>query len=71
MNCYSSKWGITTSFSKGCNIYSLVDAVIFWINIFSNKHSFHIHITIIKIKNGKKKITYLSLKFKNIVFKEI
>ena len=70
MNSYSSKWGITTSFSKGYNIYSLVDAVIFWINIFPNKHSFHIHITIIKIKMVKK-ITYLSLKFKNIIFKEI
>ena len=36
------------------NSYFLVCVLIFKINIFSNKQTFHMHITIMKIKNHKK-----------------
>ena len=49
---------------KSCINYSLVSAIISKLNIFPNKHTFHVHLTIIKIKNHKK-ITHISLKFKN------
>ena len=49
---------------KGCISYSLVSVIISKLNIFPNKQNFHIHLTIIKIKNHKK-ITHISLKFKN------
>ena len=57
----------TYFFLKGCNNYSLVGVIIFKINIFSNKQTFHMHITFIKIKNYQK-ISHLSLKFKTILF---
>ena len=44
---------------KGCISYSLVSVIILKLNIFPNKQTFHIHLTIIKIKNCKKN-TYLS-----------
>ena len=56
MNNYSSL--------KGCISYSSISAIISKLNIFPNKQIFHIHLTIIKIKNHKK-ITRISLKFKN------
>ena len=34
--------------------YSLVSVIISTFNIFPNKQTFHIHLTIIKIKNHKK-----------------
>ena len=34
--------------------YSLVNTIISKLNIFPNKQTFHIHLTIIKIKNHKK-----------------
>ena len=34
--------------------YSLVSVIISKLNIFPNKQTFHIHLTIIKIKNHKK-----------------
>ena len=34
--------------------YSLISTIIFKLNIFPNKQTFHIHVTIIKIKNYKK-----------------
>ena len=37
------------------NSYSLVCALIFKINIFSNKQIFHMNITIMKIKKNHKK----------------
>ena len=40
--------------------YSLVSVIISTFNIFPNKQTFHIHLTIIKIKNHKK----ISFKFK-------
>ena len=46
MNKYSSL--------KGCISYSLVSAIISTLNLFPNKQTFHIHLTIIKIKNHKK-----------------
>ena len=49
---------------KCCISYSLVRAIISKLNVFPNKQTFHIHLTIIKIKNHKK-ITHISLKFKN------
>ena len=49
---------------KSCISYSLVSIIISKLNIFSNKQTFHIHLTIIKIKNHKKK-THISLEFKN------
>ena len=49
---------------KGCTSYSLVSTIISKLNIFPNKQNFHINLTIIKIKNYKK-ITHISLKFKN------
>ena len=49
---------------KSCISYSLVSAIISKLNIFSNKQTFYIHLTIIKIKNHKK-ITHITLKFKN------
>ena len=49
---------------KGCISYSLVSGIISKLNIFLNKQTFHIYLTIIKIKNYKK-ITHISLKFKN------
>ena len=62
MNNYSSL--------KGCISYSLVSVIISKIDIFSNKQTFHIHLTIIKIKNRKKiYIFLLNLKLTN--FKEI
>ena len=42
------------SFLKCCINYSLVSAIISKLNIFSNKQTFHIYLTIIKIKNHKK-----------------
>ena len=39
---------------KGCISYFLVSAIILKLNIFLNKQTFHIHLTIIKIKNHKK-----------------
>ena len=39
---------------KGCISYSLVSVIISKLNIFSNKQTFHINLTIIKIKNHKK-----------------
>ena len=39
---------------KGCISYSLVKVIISKLNIFPNKQTFHIHLTIIKIKNHKK-----------------
>ena len=47
--------------------YSLVNVLISKLNIFPNKQIFHIHLTIIKVKNHKK-ITHISLKFKNNKF---
>ena len=55
---------------KSCISYSLVSVIISKLNIFSNKQTFHIHLTIIKIKNHKKKhISLLNLKI--TIFKEI
>ena len=48
---------------KGCINYFLISAIISKLNIFSNKQTFHIHLTIIKIKNHKT-ITHISFKFK-------
>ena len=39
---------------KSCISYSLVSVIILKLNIFSNKQTFYIHLTIIKIKNYKK-----------------
>ena len=39
---------------KGCISYSLVSAIISQLNIFPNKQTFHIYLTIIKVKNHKK-----------------
>ena len=39
---------------KGCIGYSLVSAIISKLNIFPNKYTFHINLTIKKIKNHKK-----------------
>ena len=39
---------------KGGISYSLVSTIIFKLNIFPNKQTFYIHLTIIKIKNHKK-----------------
>ena len=55
------------SFLKGGISYSLISAIIFKLYIFPNKKTFHIHLTIIKIKNHKK-ITHISFKFKNKIF---
>ena len=41
------------------NNYFLVDVIISNINIFPNKQIFHIHLTIMEIKNHQK-ITHLS-----------
>ena len=41
-------------FLKSCISYYLISAIISKLNIFPNKQTFHIHITIIKIKNHKK-----------------
>ena len=49
---------------KCCISYFLVSAIISKLNIFQSKQTFHVHLTIIKIKNYKK-ITHISLKFKN------
>ena len=49
---------------KYCISYFLVSAIISKFNIFPNKQTFHIHLTIIKIKNHKK-IIHIFLKFKN------
>ena len=55
---------------KSCISYSLVSVIILKLNIFSNKQTFYIHLTIIKIKNHKKKhISLLNLKI--TIFKEI
>ena len=54
MNSYSLKWGITIHLYKGCNNYFLVSDLISKINIFPNKQTFYMHITIMKIKNCKK-----------------
>ena len=48
---------------KWCNSYFIVSVLISKINIFSNKQNFHMHISIMKIKNHKL-ITILSFKFK-------
>ena len=46
---------------KDCISYSLVSAITSKLNIFPNKQSFHIHLTIIKInKKIIKNNTYLS-----------
>ena len=55
---------------KGGISYSLISAIISKLNIFPNKQTFHIHLTIIKIKNHKKQhISLLNLKI--TIFKEI
>ena len=55
---------------KSCISYSLVSALIPKLNIFPNKQTFLIRLTIIKIKNHKKKhISLLNLKI--TIFKEI
>ena len=57
---------------KGCNSCYLEDILISKINIYPNKQTFHMHITIMKIKNHKK-ITNLSFKFKkkkNLFFRK-
>ena len=55
---------------KSCISYSLVSVIISKLNIFSNKQTFHIHLTIIKKKNHKKKhISLLNLKI--TIFKKI
>ena len=56
---------------KGCISYSLVSIIILKLNIFLNKQTFHIHLTIIKIKKiiEKKYISLLNLKI--TIFKEI
>ena len=54
MNSYSLKWGIIIHFYKGYDNSSLVGVLISKINIFPNKQTFHMHITIMKIKNHKK-----------------
>ena len=41
-------------FLKGYISYSLISAIISKLNIFPSKQTFHIHLTIIKIKNHKK-----------------
>ena len=46
-----------------CISYCLVSAIISKLNILPSKQAFHIHLTIIKIKNHKK-ITHISLKLK-------
>ena len=57
---------------KYCINYFLVSAIISKFNIFPNKQTFHIHLTIIKKKKKKSyKITHIFLKFKNNNFKEI
>ena len=62
MNNYSSL--------KDCISYSLVSVIISKLNIFPNKQTFHIHLTIIKIKNHKKKhISLFNLKI--TIFNEI
>ena len=62
MNNYSSL--------KGRISFFLVSAVISKLNIFPNKQTFHIHLTIIKLNNHKKyHISLLNLKIK--IFKEI
>ena len=63
MNSYYLKWEIIIHLYKGCNNYSLVGVLISKINIFSNKQTFHMHITIMK-----KKKTNLSFKFKKYYF---
>ena len=50
---------------KLCNSYFIVSVLISKINIFSNKQTFHMHISIMKIKNHKKK-TNLYFNLKNI-----
>ena len=39
---------------KDCNNYFLVGVLISKINIFLNKQTFHMHVTIMKVKNNKK-----------------
>jgi len=39
---------------KGCISDSLLSAIISKLNISSNKQTFHIHLTVLKIKNHKK-----------------
>ena len=50
---------------KLCNSYFIVSVLISKINIFSNKQTFHMHISIMKIKNHKKKMISIS-NLKNI-----
>ena len=50
---------------KWCNSYFIVSVLISKINIFSNKQNFHMHISIMKIKNHKKKLISIS-NLKNI-----
>ena len=69
MNSYSLKWGIAIHLYKGCNNYSLVGIIISTINVFLNKQTFYMHITIMKIKNHKK-ITNLFFKFTKYYFLE-
>ena len=67
MNSYSLKWWITIHFQNGCNNYSLVDVLIFAINIFPNKQTFHNAHNNYENKN-QKKIINLSFKFKKYYF---
>ena len=57
---YFSKMRNNYSFLKGCISYSLVSAIMSKLNIFPNKQTFHIHLTIIKIKKNIKNNTYIS-----------
>ena len=50
---------------KWCNSYFIVSVLISKINIFSNKQTFHMNISIMKIKNHKKKLISIS-NLKNI-----
>ena len=55
---------------KWCNSYFIVSVLISKINIFSNKQTFHMHISIMKIKNHKKKNNNLYFKFKKYFFRK-
>ena len=55
---------------KCCISYSLISVIISKFNIFPNKQTFYIHLTIIKIKNRKKKHIFL-LNLKITIFNEI
>ena len=60
------------SFWKDCNRYSLVGVIIFKINIFSNKQTLHMYITIIeKINHQKNKLSFSNFLKKNYFFGNI